>query len=67
MADFLLVILTVIAVGLGAFHLGRLSMKDRVEYLLDELDAEVALNSHPFSAGRTQPRHPSLRLVRGEE
>lgn len=66
MADFLLVILTVIAVGLGAFHLGRLSLKDRIERLLDELDAEAALSSDLLRL-RQQTANPRLRVVRGEE
>lgn len=45
MADFLLMILTVIIVGLGAFQLGRLTQKDRIEFLIDELQAERSLSA----------------------
>ena len=38
MAEFLSMIILLIAVAMGAFHLGRLQQQDRIEFLLDELD-----------------------------
>jgi len=66
MADLLLVIVTVIIVGLGAFHLGRQTQKDRIEYLLDELDAASSLTNDLLHL-RQQSGSKRLRLVRGEE
>ena len=73
MAEFLLVLVTVIATSLGAFHLGRTTQRDRIDYLLDELDAANDLVSEFLQAA--QPKHPSraprrkadrLRVVEGE-
>jgi hypothetical protein len=65
MADFLLVIVTVVAVGLGAFHLGRQTQKDRIEYLLDELDAASSLTNDLLQLRQQSgPKH--LRVVRDE-
>jgi hypothetical protein len=66
MADLLLVIVTVIIVGLGAFHLGRQTQKDRIEYLLDELDAASSLTNDLLHL-RQESGSKRLRLVRGEE
>lgn len=63
MGDFLLIVLTVCAVGAGGYWLGRASMKDRVAHLLDELDASVSWQMEML---KTDKRHPALRIVRGE-
>jgi hypothetical protein len=72
-AEFLLVLVTVIATSLGAFHLGRLTQRDRIEFLLDELEGEVDLNrrfmgavdgNHPSRPGRMH--RDRLRVVEGE-
>ena len=79
MAEFSLVIFTVIAVGLGAFSFGRMTMRERIEYsaerevrlhvrieeLLDELDAAHALADHLLRTPEPQ-RHPALRVLRGD-
>jgi hypothetical protein len=68
MGDFLLMILTVFAVGVGGYGLGRLAMRDRIEALLDELDCAndlvdqfLRVREHPSSRDQ---RH--LRAVRGD-
>jgi hypothetical protein len=61
MADFVLVILTVVTVGVGGFHLGRLSMRDRYQFLLRELDEVVAWQTEHI---RERGTHPGLRVVK---
>jgi hypothetical protein len=78
-AEFSLVIFTVIAVGLGAFSFGRMTMRERIEYsaerevrlhvrideLLDELDAAHALADHLMRT--PEPHlHPALRVLKGD-
>jgi hypothetical protein len=65
-AEFLLVIVTVITTSLGAFHLGRASQKDLIDQLRQDLDAETSL-SNELMGGGPVTNHPALRLVRGEE
>ncbi len=64
MGDFLLAIFTVVVVGFGSYHLGRLSMKDRYEFLLHELDEQVAWQTEQLLNRGT---HPGLRVVRGDQ
>jgi hypothetical protein len=65
MGDFLLMVLTVFTVGVGGYLLGRLQMRDRVDVLLDELDAANDLLSD-FMRVSDHPSGKRLRLVRDE-
>jgi hypothetical protein len=60
MGDLILMAVTVASVGGGAYYLGRASMRDRVNFLLDELDAVVEHDLAMLDARRT---HPTLRVV----
>jgi hypothetical protein len=64
MGEFILAVVAVAVVGLGGYWLGRASMRDRVESLLDELDTLIDMQVDEI---RKQGRHPSLRLVRGDQ
>jgi len=66
MADFLLVIITLIIVGLGAFQLGRITQKDRVAFLVDELQAERSLSSDLFATRRNNVGK-ALHVVKDEK
>jgi hypothetical protein len=63
MGDFLLIVVTVASVGAGGYWLGRASMRDRVAFLLEELDAAVECQIEMLKQDK---RHPSLRLVKGD-
>ena len=63
MADFVLIVLTVFTVGFGGYHLGRLSIKDRYEFLLREIDDHIAFQTEQMTNRGT---HPGLRIIKGE-
>lgn len=66
MAEFLLVIITVIIVGLGAYLLGRLQQRDRIDFLIDELEAQRSLALDLLRVkGITKDR--GLHVVKEEE
>jgi hypothetical protein len=65
-ADFLLVILTVFAVGVGGYHLGRLGSRDREDALLDDLDDANALIADLLRTP-THPTRSHLRAVQDEQ
>ena len=57
MADFALVVMTVFAVGVGGWWLGRTHARDQIEFLKDELDAASELADHLLRI----ENHPSHR------
>jgi hypothetical protein len=64
MGELILMAVTVASVGGGAYYLGRASMRDREQFLLDELDEATALVAdllHPASQ-----THPTLRVVQDQ-
>jgi hypothetical protein len=63
MGELILMAVTVASVGGGAYWLGRASMRERVEFLLDELDEAVKDDLALLEARRT---HPALRLVQDQ-
>jgi hypothetical protein len=63
MADYVLIVFTVFFVGFSAYHLGRLSMKDRYEFLLREIDDHIAFQTDQML---DRAKHPGLRVIKGE-
>jgi hypothetical protein len=64
MGELILVLVTVAVVGFGGYWLGRASMRDRVELLSEELDTLIDMQVEQI---RKEGRHPSLRVIRGDQ
>ena len=65
MSEFLWTIVLLVATCMGAFHLGRLTQKDRIEFLLDELDAANSITNDLMKMRQANmARH--LRSVRDQ-
>lgn len=66
MAEFLWTMVLLVAVAVSAFHLGRVTQQDRIEFLLDELEAANSITTSLMNARRANmARH--LRPVRDPE
>lgn len=66
MAEFLWTMVLLVAVAVSAFHLGRVTQQDRIEFLLDELEAANSITTSLMNARRaSMARH--LRPVRDPE
>lgn len=66
MAEFLWTCILLVAVAMSAFHLGRTTQRDRIEFLLDELEAANSVVNDLLNARRANmARH--LHPVRDEQ
>lgn len=66
MAEFLWTMILVVAVAMSAFHLGRVTQQDRIEFLLDELEAANSITTSLMNQRRAaMARH--LHAVKGDE
>jgi hypothetical protein len=66
MAEFLGTCILLVTVAVSAFHLGRVTQQDRIEFLLDELEAANSVTTSLMNARRANmARH--LQAVRDDK